>query len=82
MRYLLILFIIYFISCASQNETSSQYSGKKENTGVPEPQISFNPEQYVCYKTDLPLKIDGRMNEPVWQNAEWTNDFVDIEGTQ
>jgi len=46
----------------------------------PEPQIEFNPKSYVCYKTESPLVIDGRMNEKIWQKADWTDDFIDIEG--
>ncbi len=46
----------------------------------PEPPISFWPKQYVCYRTDDPLVIDGKLNEMAWQRAEWTDDFVDIEG--
>lgn len=44
------------------------------------PQIEFAPKHYVCFKTNLPLKIDGKLDEPIWQKADWTADFVDIEG--
>ena len=54
--------------------------GEKISPTIPEPQIPFNPEQYVCYKTDMSINIDGKMNESIWQHAEWTKDFVDIEG--
>lgn len=40
----------------------------------------FSPEQYVCYRTDAPLDIDGRMGEDAWQKAAWTDEFEDIEG--
>ncbi|MCB9219985.1 MAG: carbohydrate-binding family 9-like protein [Ignavibacteriales bacterium] len=46
----------------------------------PKSKIPFNPEEYVCYKTNEPIKIDGKFDEKAWQNAEWTNYFVDIEG--
>ena len=26
------------------------------------------------------MNIDGKANERAWQNAPWTNSFVDIEG--
>lgn len=52
----------------------------QEKKIFPEPQIKFDPEQYVCYKTNIPLTINGKLDEPVWQKAEWTDDFVDIEG--
>jgi len=35
---------------------------------------------YVCYYTARQPVIDGSGNEPVWQQAPWTEDFVDIEG--
>jgi len=38
------------------------------------------PEQYVCRKSPTSLTIDGKLNEPAWNSAEWTKDFVDIEG--
>jgi hypothetical protein len=44
------------------------------------PQIDFSPGSYVCYKTNEPIGIDGKLNEKAWQSAEWTEDFTDIEG--
>jgi hypothetical protein len=38
------------------------------------------PENYVVNHTDITPKIDGDLNDAVWQKAGWTNDFVDIEG--
>jgi len=35
---------------------------------------------YICYRTAVPLEIDGRLTEAAWQAAEWSEDFVDIEG--
>ena len=39
-----------------------------------------HPKGYVAYRASLPLTIDGRLDEPSWQSAPWTEDFVDIEG--
>lgn len=39
-----------------------------------------NPESYVVNHTDIAPKIDGDINDAVWQKAAWTKDFVDIEG--
>lgn len=36
---------------------------------------------YVVQHTDQVIKMDGRLQESAWQNAEWTTDFVDIEGS-
>jgi hypothetical protein len=38
------------------------------------------PKSYVCIHADGPVRIDGRMDEPEWRSATWTDDFVDIEG--
>ncbi|MGB6774523.1 MAG: carbohydrate-binding family 9-like protein [Terriglobales bacterium] len=29
----------------------------------------------------MPIRIDGKLDDPAWAKAEWTSDFVDIEGT-
>lgn len=42
--------------------------------------ILFNPEQYICYRAESDLRIDGRLDDPAWQQAPWTADFRDIEG--
>jgi hypothetical protein len=41
---------------------------------------SFRPKHYVCRRADEPVRIDGRLDKPVWQKAPWTDYFVDIEG--
>lgn len=51
-----------------------------QETKIPAPGIEFNPEKYVCYRTNTPIKVDGRLNEPIWNKTEWTNYFSDIEG--
>ncbi len=38
------------------------------------------PRGYLCYRATSPMKVDGRLDEPAWQNVPWTDDFVDIEG--
>ncbi len=47
---------------------------------LPVPAISFDPKQYVCYFTDEPITVDGKLNESAWRRAAWTEYFVDIEG--
>jgi hypothetical protein len=46
----------------------------------PTPQIPFAPKQYICYRADAPLNIDGKLDEESWKKAAWTDNFVDIEG--
>jgi hypothetical protein len=38
------------------------------------------PKGYVCYRARSPLTIDGRLDDPAWRDAPWTDPFVDIEG--
>lgn len=47
-----------------------------------EPQIAINPRHYVCYRASNPITIDGLQTDPDWQQAAWTEKFVDIEGGQ
>ena len=42
--------------------------------------LPFAPRHYVCYRAPAALTIDGRLTEPAWQAAAWTDVFVDIEG--
>lgn len=48
---------------------------------VPIPSGKFSPKKYVSYKSAEALTIDGKMDETSWLKAEWTDDFMDIEGT-
>ncbi len=38
------------------------------------------PKGYVCGRAEAAPRIDGRLDDQVWQAAAWTEDFVDIEG--
>lgn len=38
------------------------------------------PKSYLCVRTEQPLSIDGSLDDPAWKLADWTDDFVDIEG--
>ncbi|MDP4174522.1 MAG: carbohydrate-binding family 9-like protein [Bacteroidota bacterium] len=48
---------------------------------LPIPQIEYSPKKYICYNSGGPIKIDGKLDEAAWAKAEWTDDFVDIEGS-
>lgn len=39
-----------------------------------------HPKGYVCPRATKPPVIDGRLNDPAWRIAPWTDFFVDIEG--
>ncbi len=40
----------------------------------------FAPKHYIAYRTATPVKIDGKLDEPSWAAAAWTEAFVDIQG--
>jgi hypothetical protein len=50
--------------------------------GEPEPvALTYTPPKgYVCYRASGPITIDGKLDDPAWKDAPWTDDFVDIEG--
>ncbi|MGB9892791.1 MAG: carbohydrate-binding family 9-like protein [Candidatus Saccharicenans sp.] len=47
---------------------------------VEEPKMSPSLRYYMCYRTSVPLNIDGRLEEPSWKKVYWSEDFLDIEG--
>ena len=38
------------------------------------------PRGYVCYRAERPIKSTGKLDDPQWAAAPWTEPFVDIEG--
>ena len=42
--------------------------------------LPFAPRQAICYRAAAPPAIDGRLDEPSWRAAAWSQPFVDIEG--
>ncbi|MHC4470951.1 MAG: carbohydrate-binding family 9-like protein [Planctomycetota bacterium] len=52
----------------------------EEQEGFTIPSIPFAPRAYVCARAPSPPAIDGRLDDPAWRAAAWTDDFVDIFG--
>lgn len=46
----------------------------------PVPTGEFKPLSYTAYRTIDELVMDGNFDEASWQQALWTEEFVDIEG--
>ena len=42
--------------------------------------LPFAPRRYVAYRAPSPLTVDGKLDEPAWAAAAWSDAFVDIEG--
>lgn len=39
-----------------------------------------SPRTYIAQKSIAHIVIDGKSQETVWENAKWTDNFIDIEG--
>lgn len=39
-----------------------------------------HPRGYVCYRATGPIEIDGKLDDPAWDAAPWTEPHRDIEG--
>ncbi|WP_242155784.1 carbohydrate-binding family 9-like protein [Aestuariivivens sediminis] len=48
--------------------------------GCAQSKMEIVPQTYVAVKTSETIEIDGIAKEDAWKKAEWTNDFIDIEG--
>jgi hypothetical protein len=48
---------------------------------IPEPKVGFAPFEYVCRRAPSPVRIDGRLDDLAWRDADWTEVFGDIEGS-
>jgi len=44
-------------------------------------QTAGTPLSYECRRAKTPIQIDGKLDDPAWNEAPWTSDFVDIEGS-
>ncbi|WP_374579950.1 carbohydrate-binding family 9-like protein [Pseudoduganella sp.] len=38
------------------------------------------PLSYECLRAAAPVHVDGKIDDPAWQRAPWSSDFIDIEG--
>lgn len=47
---------------------------------VPKTEIEFNPPIYYCKKATKPFVLDGNIDKSFWEDAQYTDYFVDIEG--
>jgi hypothetical protein len=53
-------------------------AGTQETPAAPRAE---GPARYSCPRTAGPIIIDGRIDEPAWDAAAWTDPFIDIQGT-
>jgi hypothetical protein len=43
---------------------------------------AYPPKTYDCPFTATPPVLDGRLDDAAWLHAPWTDDFVDIQGSE
>lgn len=66
--------------CAAILASGARGGGAQQR---PEPDLErlpFAPRQLVVYRASGPLTVDGKLDEPSWKAAVWTESFVDIAG--
>jgi len=67
----LLLSVLFFLSISS-GFAQSKFPGMED--------LLSTPGKYtVVYNPEAPV-IDGKLNDAVWQNVPWTDNFRDIEG--
>jgi hypothetical protein len=44
------------------------------------PPTAPTPRGYVCVRARTPVLVDGKLDDPAWADAPWSEEFVDIEG--
>lgn len=42
--------------------------------------MPIEPRGYLCLRADRSIRVDGKLDEAAWAAAQWTADFVDIQG--
>lgn len=68
-----------FVKNADPSDTDQPVQTLSEAEG-PDPRQFTPPRHYICMRTDRPLVIDGRLDEPAWTKALWSEPFADIRG--
>jgi hypothetical protein len=67
----LLVFSLLMISFISRSSAQSRFAGKEE--------LLSTPKKYTVFFNSESPKIDGKLDDLVWNNVEWTENFKDIE---
>ena len=51
------------------------------NITIPVPAVPFAPPVYICHRAKKEFRLDGNINKPFWEDAPYTDEFLDIQGT-
>ena len=52
-----------------------------EEWKFPIPQGEYHPRHYQCLYTESKIIVDGCADDSAWNQAYWTDSFIDIEGS-
>ena len=74
------LVLAAFAATVSCGEAPGPVTTTAHLSDVPQPAIDWQPEVYAAPRTASAPVIDGSLDDPAWQSAPWTADFVDIRG--
>lgn len=82
MRRLPLIFLLLISSLTAKQYLciSSASSLHLDRMTTPPTPLIKHPKGYVAYKSDHPIVMTGRMDDPAWAAAPWSDDFVDILG--
>jgi hypothetical protein len=70
-----ILAVLFAAACTSPGaEREAGTEGRASSPAAPD------LRHYICYRVTGQIETDGRLDEPAWQAARWSEAFVDIEG--
>lgn len=78
--YLIVLIIpLTFLKCTKSKKEQGSNAASNPFSGL---EHLFTPSKnYTVYETSRPIVVDGDINDKDWLKAEWTDEFVDIEGS-
>jgi hypothetical protein len=80
-RFLLFLLLVVLSCSGSDRDIAQKEPGSEKISVFPEPKLPFAPKSYICCRVSGDIDIDGKILERSWQDAPWTDYFVDIEGS-
>ena len=51
-----------------------------DNIRIPVPAVDFHPPVYYCRRARTALQPDGNLDKDFWDDAPYTDEFIDIQG--
>ena len=70
----------HFITIAATGLFFGSFSVKAQSPFKDFENLFTIPQNYIVNYVKVPPLIDGEINDLIWQQAKWTDDFRDIEG--